>query len=677
MTPFQSAITTGIPTQLPTKKPLDPQASHAPRRVVEGVLSAKEKVLAVQNALRYFPTHWHAELAAEFAEELERYGRIYMHRFRPDYAMHARPVSEYPAQCAQAAAIMLMIQNNLDPKVAKHPHELITYGGNGAVFQNWAQYLLTMRYLSQMTDQQTLVLYSGHPLGLFPSHQEAPRVVVTNGMMIPNYSKKEDWNKYNALGVTQYGQMTAGSFMYIGPQGIVHGTTITLLNAGRRLGFDDLRGRVFVTSGLGGMSGAQAGAAVITGAVGVIAEVDGEAVQQRLADGYIQKENVFTDLDDLIIRMQECRRQKAAIALVYHGNIVDLWERFVRDHISVELGSDQTSCHNLHDCGYTPVGYTFEEAKRLLISDKPRFMEEVQSTLRRHVAAINTLHERGGFYFWDYGNAFLKEAADAGADVWKNREEAIFAYPSYVEDIMGPLCFDYGFGPFRWVCCSAEQTDLDKTDAIAAKILAEMLAEAPEEIKGQLRDNLLWIQTAKQNIPVVGSKSRILYADAEGRMRIAKALNDAIAAGELAGPVVLGRDHHDVSGTDSPYRETANIYDGSRFTADMAVQNVIGDSFRGATWVSLHNGGGVGWGEVINGGFGMVLDGSPEAERRLLSMLFWDVNNGISRRAWARNPHALSTIQRTMAAYPDLQVTVPYLADEELVRQAMEQVKNQ
>ncbi len=677
MSTFQHAITTGIPSQLPPKKALDPQASHAPRRVVEGVLSAKEKVLAVQNALRYFPVPWHTELAAEFADELERYGRIYMHRFRPDYAMYARPVSEYPAQCARAAAIMLMIQNNLDPKVAKHPHELITYGGNGAVFQNWAQYLLTMRYLSQMTEQQTLVLYSGHPLGLFPSHAEAPRVVVTNGMMIPNYSKKEDWNKYNALGVTQYGQMTAGSFMYIGPQGIVHGTTITLLNAGRRLGFDDLRGRVFVTSGLGGMSGAQAGAAVITGAVGVIAEVDGESVQQRVADGYIQKENVFTDLDDLIIRMQECRRQKTAIALVYHGNIVDLWERFVRDHISVELGSDQTSCHNLHDCGYTPVGYTFEEAKRLLISNKPRFMEEVQSTLRRHVTAINTLHERGGFYFWDYGNAFLKEAGDAGADVWKNREEAIFAYPSYVEDIMGPLCFDYGFGPFRWVCCSAEQTDLDKTDAIAAKVLSDMLAEAPEEIKGQLRDNLLWIQTARQNIPVVGSKSRILYADAEGRMRIAKALNDAIAAGELAGPVVLGRDHHDVSGTDSPYRETANIYDGSRFTADMAVQNVIGDSFRGATWVSLHNGGGVGWGEVINGGFGMVLDGSPEAERRLLSMLFWDVNNGISRRAWARNPHALSTIQRTMDAYPDLQVTVPYLADEEVVRQAMEQVKKE
>ena len=719
LTTFQSAILTGIPTILPAPAERDPSASHAPRRVIEGVLSEEEKVLAVQNALRYFPVEWHRELAAEFAGELEQYGRIYMYRFRPEYAMHARPVDEYPHRSRQAAAIMLMIQNNLDPKVAKHPHELITYGGNGAVFQNWAQYLLTMKYLAEMTDDQTLVLYSGHPLGLFPSHPDAPRVVVTNGMMIPNYSKKEDWNKYNALGVTQYGQMTAGSFMYIGPQGIVHGTTITLLNAGRKngLGDDDLRGKVFVTSGLGGMSGAQALAGVITGAVAVIAEVDGDAVQQRVTDGYIQKENVFTDLNDLIIALEKCRRDRIAVALVYHGNIVDLWERFVRDHVKVELGSDQTSCHNIHDLGYCPAGYTFEEAKELLIRDKARFLEEVRATLRRHVDAINILSDRG-MYFWDYGNAFLKEAGEAGADVAPRDEPPpappvggsgasrpgiqnnethpdqlrpqpqggatlpptggaggantfAFRYPSYVEDIMGPLCFDYGFGPFRWVCCSGQQEDLDKTDRIAAGVLEQMLAEAPEEIRGQLNDNLIWIQKAKEQIPVVGSKSRILYADSEGRIRIAQALNDAIARGELAGPVVLGRDHHDVSGTDSPFRETANIYDGSRFTADMAVQNVIGDSFRGATWVSLHNGGGVGWGEVMNGGFGMVLDGSPEAERRLKSMLFWDVNNGISRRAWARNPHALSTLKRTMDQYPDLQVTVPYLADEAVVREAI------
>jgi len=672
---LQSAIRSGIPTQLPSLRPLDPAVSHAPRRVVEGVLSENEKVLAVQNALRYFRTEWHLELAAEFADELQRYGRIYMHRFRPEYAMHSRPVSDYPARSHQAAAIMLMIQNNLDPKVAKHPHELITYGGNGAVFQNWAQYLLTMRYLSEMTDHQTLVLYSGHPMGLFPSHPDAPRVVVTNGMMIPNYSKKDDWNKYNALGVTQYGQMTAGSFMYIGPQGIVHGTTITLLNAGRRMGLgDDLGGRVFVTSGLGGMSGAQAIAAVITGCIGIIAEVDGDMVKQRLTDGYIQKENVFTRLDALIARLEECRRDKTAITLVYHGNIVDLWERFAQDNISVELGSDQTSCHNIHDLGYCPAGYTFEESKLLLIKDKENFLEEVRATLRRHVAAINTMTARG-MYFWDYGNAFLKEASEAGAEVWKNQAEGIFRYPSYVEDIMGPMCFDYGFGPFRWVCCSGEIADLEKTDLIAASVLETMLAEAPAEIKGQIRDNLNWIRDAKVNLPVVGSMSRILYADSEGRMRISKAFNHAIASGELHGPVVLGRDHHDVSGTDSPFRETANIYDGSRFTADMAVQNVIGDSFRGATWVSLHNGGGVGWGDVINGGFGMVIDGSADAERRLKSMLFWDVNNGISRRAWARNPHAISTLERTMEQYPDLKVTVPYLAEEGMVREAVGKVK--
>ncbi|MBL7795839.1 MAG: urocanate hydratase [Saprospiraceae bacterium] len=669
---FQQAIRTGIPAALPAPKPLDPSVSHAPRRVIEGVLSRADKVLAVRNALRYFPVEWHAALAPEFADELERYGRIYMHRFRPDYPMHARPVADYPARCRQAAAIMLMVQNNLDPKVAKHPHELITYGGNGAVFQNWAQYLLTMRYLSEMTENQTLVLYSGHPMGLFPSHPEAPRVVVTNGMMIPNYSKKEDWNRYNALGVTQYGQMTAGSFMYIGPQGIVHGTTITLLGAGRKLGLGDtdLRGRVFVTSGLGGMSGAQSKAAVITGCVGVIAEVDGDAIQQRITDGYILRENVFSDLGALIARLETCRQNREAVALIYHGNIVDLWERFAKDGVHIELGSDQTSCHNIHDMGYCPAGYTFEQAKELLISDKPKFLQAVAESLRRHVAAVNTMTERG-MYFWDYGNAFLKEAGDVGAEVFASPAKDVFRYPSYVEDIMGPLCFDYGFGPFRWVCCSSDPADLQKTDAIAAGVLTDMLTEAPADISGQINDNLLWIQTAHENLPIVGSYSRILYADAEGRMRISKAFNDAIAAGELAGPVVLGRDHHDVSGTDSPYRETANIYDGSRFTADMAVHNVIGDSFRGATWVSLHNGGGVGWGEVINGGFGMVLDGTPEANRRLHAMLFWDVNNGIARRAWARNPHALTTIQRAMADYPGLQVTIPSLADEGLVERVV------
>lgn len=686
---FQHDILAGIPAELPAPKALDPNVSHAPRRVIEGVLSEDEKVLALQNALRYFPPAWHESLAAEFADELKRYGRIYMYRFRPDYPMHARPLTEYPARSRQAAAIMLMIQNNLDPKVAKHPHELITYGGNGAVFQNWAQYRITMQYLALMHDEQTLVLYSGHPLGLFPSHADAPRVVVTNGMMIPNYSKKEDWNKFNALGVTQYGQMTAGSFMYIGPQGIVHGTTITLLNAGRRMGLgsDDLRGKIFVTSGLGGMSGAQAGAAVITGAVGVIAEVDGDAVRQRVADGYVLKENVYTGLDALINRMEVCRRDKIPVALVYHGNIVDLWERFARDGVHVDLGSDQTSCHNIHDLGYCPAGFTFEEAKRLLVTDKPRFMAEVANTLRRHAAAVNTLSERG-MYFWDYGNAFLKEAGDVGAEVFRpglkplpagvvSVAESPYRYASYVEDIMGPLCFDYGFGPFRWVCCSGDPADLQKTDAIAAQVLEQMLVEAPADIRGQIHDNLLWIRSAQQNLPVVGSYSRILYADAEGRVRISKAFNDAIARGELAGPVVLGRDHHDVSGTDSPYRETSNIYDGSRFTADMAVHNVIGDSFRGATWVSLHNGGGVGWGEVINGGFGMVLDGSADSDRRLHSMLFWDVNNGIARRAWARNPHALSTIRRTMEACPDLQVTLPYAADVEVIKNAFSKQTSQ
>lgn len=670
-TEFQQAILEGIPSELPQHPGYDPQVSHAPTRVLEGVLSAKEKKLALRNALRYFEPRHHAVLAPEFARELEVYGRIYMHRFRPTYAMHARPIEDYPAKSRQAAAIMLMIQNNLDPKVAKHPHELITYGGNGAVFQNWAQYLLTMEYLAGMTETQTLVLYSGHPLGLFPSHSDAPRVVVTNGMMIPNYSKKEDWNKYNALGVTSYGQMTAGSFMYIGPQGIVHGTTITLLNAGRRMGFDkdDLRGKVYVTSGLGGMSGAQALAAVITGAVGVIAEVDPYAVQQRVADGYILAANVYTDVDALIERMESCRANKEAIALVYHGNIVALWERFVEKDTFIELGSDQTSLHNIDDLGYCPIGYTFAQAQALLERDKLRFMAAVRDTLRRHVDAINKLTAKG-MYFWDYGNAFLKEAAQAGADIWKNEAEGIFSYASYVEDIMGPMCFDYGFGPFRWVCTSGKKSDLDKTDAIAAREIKAMIEEAPPEIKGQLRDNLVWIEAADENIPVVGSMSRILYADAEGRIRIARAMNNAIAAGELEGPVVLGRDHHDVSGTDSPFRETANIYDGSRFTADMAVQNVIGDSFRGATWVSLHNGGGVGWGEVINGGFGMVIDGSPESDRRLESMLFWDVNNGIARRSWARNEEAIFTAKRAMERCETLRITLPHPADDDLLDEA-------
>ncbi len=668
LTPFQQSILQGIPDQLPAPKPYDPVVSHAPKRVIEGVLSAAEKKLAVRNALRYFDPKHHSVLAPEFFNELETYGRIYMYRFRPDYEMHARPIGEYPAKCQQAAAIMLMIQNNLDPTVAKHPHELITYGGNGAVFQNWAQYLLTMQYLSQMTEEQTLAMYSGHPLGVFPSHKDAPRVVVTNGMMIPNYSKKEDWNKYNALGVTQYGQMTAGSFMYIGPQGIVHGTTITLLNAGRlrKLGNDDLRGKIFVTSGLGGMSGAQAKAAVITGAVGVLAEVDDKTTEQRIVDGYILRENVYRDLDLLIQRIEECRAAGTAIALIYAGNVVDLLEKLVATNTKIELLSDQTSLHNIDDLGYCPAGFTFEEAKLLLDSDKPRFMDEVRKTLVRHANAVNTLAERGT-YFWDYGNAFLLEAGKAGADVFKDKSTGEYKYPSYVEDIMGPMCFDYGFGPFRWVCCSGEKSDLDKTDAIAAEVLKKIKVEAPAEIQGQLNDNIIWIENADHNLPIVGSKSRILYADAEGRVKIAQAFNAAIASGELAGPVVLGRDHHDVSGTDSPFRETSNIYDGSRFTADMAVQNVIGDSFRGATWVSLHNGGGVGWGEVINGGFGMVLDGSADAARRLESMLFWDVNNGIARRSWARNDEAIFAIKREMERTPGLVVTLPNLVEDELL----------
>ena len=665
---FQDSILEGIPEHLPAAQTLDAQVSHAPRRVIKDVLTLKERKLALANALRYFPEEHHEILAPEFMQELDKYGRIYMYRLRPEYTMEARPIEDYPAKSKQAASIMLMIQNNLDYTVAKHPHELITYGGNGAVFQNWAQYRLCMKYLAEMNDEQTLVLYSGHPMGLFPSHKDAPRVVVTNGMMIPNYSKKEDWNKYNALGVTSYGQMTAGSFMYIGPQGIVHGTTITLLNAGRKMGLgeDNLAGACYITSGLGGMSGAQALAAIITGAVGVIAETDDDAVKQRITDGYILEENVYKDADALTDRMIACKANKEAIALIYHGNIVELWEKFVERDVKIELGSDQTSLHNINDLGYTPIGYTFEEAEELMNENPIRFMAEVRDTLKRHVDAINKLVDKG-MYFWDYGNAFLKEAGEAGADIWKNKEEGIFKYPSYVEDIMGPMCFDYGFGPFRWVCASGLKEDLDLTDKIAGDVLKEILKDAPKEIQGQLQDNITWIDAADVNIPVVGSKSRILYADAEGRIKIAKAFNDAIADGRLKGPVVLGRDHHDVSGTDSPFRETSNIYDGSRFTADMAIQNVIGDSFRGATWVSIHNGGGVGWGEVINGGFGMLIDGSSDSERRLSSMLHWDVNNGIARRSWARNEEAIFAIKRAMDQNPNLKVTIPNLTDESLL----------
>jgi len=669
---FRQQVLEGIPAELPPPKQYDETVSHAPRRVIDSVLDEAERRLAIRNALRYFPTGQHAVLAPEFAAELERYGRIYMYRFRPDYPMYARPIDDYPHRSRQAAAIMLMIQNNLDPKLAKHPHELITYGGNGAVFQNWAQYRLTMQYLAEMTDEQTLVLYSGHPLGLFPSSPEAPRVVLTNGMMIPNYSSKEDWNKYNALGVTSYGQMTAGSFMYIGPQGIVHGTTITLLNAGRllELGEQQLRGRLFVTSGLGGMSGAQALAAVIAGAVGVIAEVDPQAVAQRLADGYIQRDHIYTDLDALLHRLEEGRRQREAVALVYQGNVVDLWEKLAAETVAVELGSDQTSLHNIDDLGYCPAGYTYEEAKQLLTADKAAFLEAVRQSLRRHVDAVNTLAERG-MYFWDYGNAFLLEAGKAGADIWGGKPGSDYRYPSYVEDIMGPLCFDYGFGPFRWVCTSGDKADLDRSDAIAEAVLAELLATAPPDIRSQLQDNLTWIRSADANIPMVGSKARILYADAEGRIRIALAFNEAIARGEISAPVVLGRDHHDVSGTDSPWRETANIDDGSRFTADMAVHNAIGDAFRGATWVSLHNGGGVGWGEAVNGGFGLVLDGSDAARHRLQAMLFWDVNNGIARRSWARNAGAMAAARRAMEAEERLQVTMPNLVEDKVLEKAV------
>ncbi|MCX6271127.1 MAG: urocanate hydratase [Bacteroidetes bacterium] len=662
LTEFQKDILSGIPEILPGQQALDPGVNHAPRR--KEILTQEEKKLALRNALRYFPASLHQILGQEFARELAGHGRIYMYRFRPGYPMYARPLQEYPHQCEQAAAIMMMISNNLDERVAQHPHELITYGGNGAVFQNWAQYRLTMKYLAEMTDSQTLVMYSGHPMGLFPSHKEAPRVVVTNGMMIPNYSKPDDWEKFNALGVTQYGQMTAGSYMYIGPQGIVHGTTITVLNAGRLHGDGSLAGKVFISSGLGGMSGAQAKATVIAGAIGVLAEINPRVIHTRHTQGWVDE--VYQDLDSLIDRINLARKNKEAVSLAYHGNIVDLWEKFAERAIKVELGSDQTSLHNPWSGGYYPAGLTFEESNQMMVRNPEGFKVMVRKSLIRQVNAINRMAEKG-MYFWDYGNAFLLEAGRAGADVFK--EAGRFRYPSYVEDIMGPMCFDYGFGPFRWVCTSCNPADLRVTDQIAAGILEEIMKDAPPAIRQQLADNLQWIRAAEGNNLVVGSQARILYADAEGRIRIAEAFNRAIREGKISAPVVLGRDHHDVSGTDSPYRETANIYDGSGFTADMAVQNVIGDSFRGATWVSLHNGGGVGWGEVINGGFGMLLDGSVDASRRLKSMLFWDVNNGISRRCWARNEGAVFAIKRAMEAEPLLKVTLPNIADDSLIDQ--------
>ena len=660
---FKEAILAGIPNDLPPKRALDLKANHAPKR--KDLLSSEEKKLAVRNALRYFPEAWHQELAAEFYEELQQFGRIYMYRFKPEYAMYARPIDEYPAQCSQAAGLMLMIQNNLDPQVAQHPDELITYGGNGAVFQNWAQYLLTMQYLAQMTKNQTLHMYSGHPMGLFPSSADAPRVVVTNGMMIPNYSKADDWERYNALGVTQYGQMTAGSFMYIGPQGIVHGTTITVMNAFRKLlpQSETPAGKIFLTAGLGGMSGAQPKAGNIAGCITICAEVNPNAAHKRKDQGWVDE--LFEDIEALIKRTHDAQQNNEVVSLAYIGNVVEVWERFASENIKVHLGSDQTSLHNPWAGGYYPVGLSFEEANTMMRNQPEQFKEKVQESLRRHAAAINT-HTAKGTYFFDYGNAFLLEASRAGADVLAEDQNG-FKYPSYVQDILGPMCFDYGFGPFRWVCTSGKAEDLRLTDAIAASVLKEIKAEAPEEIQQQMQDNITWIEEAESNRLVVGSQARILYADAEGRQKIALAFNEAIKQGKLSAPVVLGRDHHDVSGTDSPYRETSNIYDGSRFTADMAIHNVIGDSFRGATWVSIHNGGGVGWGEVINGGFGMVLDGSEEASNRLKKMLFFDVNNGISRRSWARNKEARFAIEREMERSPNLKVTLPYLVDSDIL----------
>ncbi|WP_298263468.1 urocanate hydratase [uncultured Lutibacter sp.] len=661
---FKEIIQQGIPTELPSVKPYEKEINHAPKR--KEILTKAEKELAIKNALRYFDERHHKVLSKEFASELKEYGRIYMYRFRPDYKMYARPISEYPGRCEQAKAIMHMIQNNLDYAVAQHPHELITYGGNGAVFQNWAQYLLCMQYLSEMTDDQTLVMYSGHPMGLFPSHKNAPRVVVTNGMMIPNYSKQDDWEKFNVLGVTQYGQMTAGSYMYIGPQGIVHGTTITVLNAGRKIAKhnEDLSGKLFLTSGLGGMSGAQPKAGNIAGCITVCAEVNPKITEIRLSQGWIDEK--ITHLDKLVERVKKAKEAKEVVSIAYLGNIVDVWEKFADENIYVDLGSDQTSLHNPWAGGYYPVGISFEEANKMMANEPEEFKEKVQESLRRQAEAINK-HTEKGTYFFDYGNAFLLEASRAGADIMA--ENGIdFKYPSYVQDIMGPMCFDYGFGPFRWVCTSANPIDLEKTDAIACEVLEEIMKNSPLEIQQQMADNIQWIKGAQENKLVVGSQARILYADAEGRMKIAEAFNNAIKNNEIVEPIVLGRDHHDVSGTDSPYRETSNIYDGSKFTADMAIQNVIGDSFRGATWVSIHNGGGVGWGEVINGGFGMVLDGSIEAEKRLKSMLFWDVNNGIARRNWARNNGATFAIKRAMEVEPKLKVTLPNLVDDTLLK---------
>ena len=664
MISFADEIKQGIPSVLPNPKPWDPAVNHAPKR--KEILSNTEKKLAIANALRYFPKEDHAVLAPEFAQELKTYGRIYMYRFMPEHPIYARPINEYPGNSEQAKAIMLMIQNNLDHRVAQHPHELITYGGNGAVFQNWIQYRLVMKYLSEMTDEQTLVMYSGHPLGLFPSHPNAPRVVVTNGMMIPNYSKPDDWEKFNALGVTQYGQMTAGSYMYIGPQGIVHGTTITVLNAVRRLAKnrEDIKGKVFLTAGLGGMSGAQPKAGNIAGVISITAEVNPKAATTRHSQGWVDE--IISDLDQLVARVQKAQADKEVVSIAYLGNVVDVWEKFDQEGVHVDLGSDQTSLHNPWAGGYYPAGLTFEQANDMMANDPEQFKTYVQESLRRHSAAVNK-HTARGTYFFDYGNAFLLESSRAGGDVMA-ANQIDFKYPSYIQDILGPMCFDYGFGPFRWVCASGKPEDLQKTDAIACAVLERMMESCPPEIQQQMADNIQWIKGAQQNQLVVGSQARILYADAEGRMRIAAAFNEAIANGEI-GPVILGRDHHDVSGTDSPYRETSNIYDGSRFTADMAIQNVIGDSFRGATWVSIHNGGGVGWGEVINGGFGMLLDGSEQAKRNLTSMLHWDVNNGIARRNWARNENAIFAIKRAMVAEPLLKVTLPNTVDDQLLDQ--------